>query len=76
LGELSARTSRGLSPSLTSREIVAGVTLPPAAREPLAHLVSAVETTHFGGSVARREDYERCLERYRAFAAAYATPDA
>jgi hypothetical protein len=76
LGELSARTTPALSPALTSREIVARVALPPPAREPLAHLVSAVETTHFGGAIASREDYERCLERYRAFAAAYAAPAA
>jgi hypothetical protein len=72
LSELARRTPEPIPDSLTSREIVRRVALAPDARDPLARLVHAVEVTRFGGEDAGRDDYDLCLDRYRAFARAYA----
>jgi hypothetical protein len=60
-----------LAPSLTSREIVARVALPPRAHDALAGLVTAVEISRFGGATAGEDDYRTCLDRFRAFAETY-----
>jgi len=64
--EALSRAAR-LAPSLTSREIVAGVTLAPPAREALSGLVDAVEVSWFGGADPGAAEYRRCLDRFRAF---------
>ncbi len=60
-----------LTPSLTSREIVARVALPERARDALSGLVLAVEVSRFGGAAAAEEDYRACLDRFHAFLATY-----
>ncbi len=56
-----------LTPSLTSREILARVPLPERARQALGGLVLAVEVSRFGGVPAGEGDYRACLERFHAF---------
>jgi hypothetical protein len=68
--EALSRAAR-LSPALTSREIVAGVPLPPPAREALAGLVTAVELSRFGGAEPGQADYLTCLGRFETFLACY-----
>jgi hypothetical protein len=68
--EALSRAAR-LSPALTSREIVARVTLPSRAREALAGLVTAVEVSRFGGTEPGEADYRACLERFDAFLGSY-----
>jgi hypothetical protein len=60
-----------LAPSLTSREIVAGVPLPTRARDALVGLVLAVEISRFGGAPAGERDYRACLDRFHAFLETY-----
>ena len=60
-----------LSPSLTSREIVARVPLHADARAALSGLVDAVEVSWFGGVLPGADDYDRCLHRFRAFLHTY-----
>lgn len=60
-----------LAPSLTSREILSAVPLPPAAREALGGLVAAVERSRFGGAEAGEGDYRACHARFRAFLESY-----
>ncbi len=65
------RRGKGLVPdSLTSREILRRVHLPPGAGEALGELVRAVEISHFGGADAGRYDYERCRSSFHHFARA------
>lgn len=68
--EALSRAAR-LAPSLTSREIVAGVPLPARAREALGGLVLAVEVSRFGGAAAGEDDYRACLGRFHAFLETY-----
>jgi hypothetical protein len=60
-----------LAPSLTSREIVGRVPLPPRAREALEGLVDAVEITYFGGEEPAEPDYRACLGRFHLFLETY-----
>jgi hypothetical protein len=60
-----------LAPSLTSREILARVPLPPRARDALVGLVLAVEVSRFGGAPAGERDYQACLGRFHAFLETY-----
>jgi hypothetical protein len=64
-------TRTTLPPALTSREILRRVPLRDAARDALGDLVLAVEVSRFGDAHPGRDDYERCLDRFRDFAAAY-----
>jgi hypothetical protein len=64
--EALSRAAR-LAPSLTSREIVARVSLPDRARDALSGLVSAVEVSWFGGEKPGEAEYRLCLERFHAF---------
>lgn len=68
--EALSRAAR-LAPSLTSREIVARVSLPARARDALAGLVVAVEVSRFGGAPAAEADYRACLSRFHAFLDTY-----
>lgn len=56
---------RALTPSTTSREILAAVPMQSEARGALGQLVLAVELTLFGGEPATEADYARCLDAYR-----------
>ncbi len=71
--EALSRAAR-LAPSLTSREIVERVPLPPAARDALGGLVAAVEVSWFGGAEPGEAEYRGCLERFHAFADAFGRP--
>lgn len=71
LEELTRRLDRPLPRSFTSREILGRVALPPEARDALAHLVTAVEVTHFGGAEPGPDDYAMCVDRFQRFAVAY-----
>jgi hypothetical protein len=68
--EALSRAAR-LAPSLTSREIVARVPVPPRAREALDGLVDAVEVTYFGGQDPAEPDYRACLDRFHVFLDSY-----
>lgn len=68
--DLRRRSPYGRDPALTSREILAGATLPNDARSSLAFIISAVEVGHFGGQAINRPVYERCVESYRTITAA------
>ena len=62
------RRGKGLVPdSLTSREILRRVHLPPGAGEALGELVRAVEISHFGGADTGRFDYEQCRSTLHNF---------
>ncbi|MGC3997609.1 MAG: DUF4129 domain-containing protein [Anaeromyxobacter sp.] len=60
-----------LTPSLTSREILAQVALPDAARQALAGLVAAVEISRFGGEQPGQAEYQACLAQFQVFLAHY-----
>jgi hypothetical protein len=68
--EALSRAAR-LAPSLTSREIVARISLPSRARDALEGLVLAVEISRFGGEPAAEGDYRACLSRFHAFLDTY-----
>ncbi len=68
--EALSRAAR-LAPSLTSREIVARVRLPPPARDALSGLVLAVEVSWFGGASPGEAEYRTCLGRFHAFLDSY-----
>jgi hypothetical protein len=69
LAELARRVA--VPTSLTSREILTEAELPAGAHDALRSLVVAVEVSHFGGATPGREDYEACVDRFRAFVDAY-----
>jgi hypothetical protein len=68
--EALSRASR-LAPSLTSREVVARVSVPERARDALADLVLAVEISRFGGAEAGQYEFSLCLARFHDFQASY-----
>jgi hypothetical protein len=55
-----------LSSALTSREVLGAVEMSASAHLALSDLVAAVEVSHFGGQNVGEDDYQRCVERYRA----------
>lgn len=59
-------------PALTSREILRRPGLARSACENLAHIVSAVEVTRFGGRAADADDYRLCADACRRFVAGLA----
>jgi hypothetical protein len=71
LHELASQHLVRVTPSMTSREILARVALLGEAREALAGLIVAVEQTWFGDEVPQHEDYLRCRAQFDRFAAAY-----
>lgn len=71
LRTLAGRTGAVIPPALTSREILGKIPLEPPAREPLASLVLAVETSVFGGRPAERADFDACVDHVHRFAAVY-----
>jgi hypothetical protein len=68
---LSRNLPAPLSPSFTSREVLARIPLGGPARDALSGLVSAVEVSHFGGAEVTVGDYQVCLDRFQRFAEAY-----
>lgn len=71
LHELASQNLVRVIPAMTSREILARVSLLGDAREGLAGLIVAVEQTWFGDDVPQLADYERCRAQFDRFAAAY-----
>jgi hypothetical protein len=69
--ELASQNLVRVTPSMTSREVLAKVPMLGDARAALAGLVSAVELTWFGDDVPGAADYARCREQFELFAAAY-----
>lgn len=68
IADIRTRQGTDVQPALTSREVVASVSLPQAARTSLAFIVASVERTRFGGMEIDRATFERCLDGYRNFA--------
>lgn len=71
LHELASQHLVRVTPAMTSREILARVSLLGDAREALAGLIVAVEQTWFGDAVPTADDYARCRAQFDRFAAAY-----
>lgn len=71
LHELASQNLVRVTPALTSREILAKVSLLGDAREALTGLIVAVEQTWFGDDVPQLADYQRCRAEFDRFAAAY-----
>ena len=71
LHELASQHLVRVIPAMTSREILARVSLLGDAREGLAGLIVAVEQTWFGDDVPQLADYDRCRAQFDRFAAAY-----
>lgn len=71
LHELASQNLVRVTPALTSREILARVSLLGDAREALSGLIVAVEQTWFGDDVPQLADYQRCRAEFDRFAAAY-----
>jgi len=68
LKELTRRHGRALAPSLTSREILAAVDLPSAARQALGEIIEVVEVSHFGNTELGPDEYARCRTSHGRFA--------
>lgn len=58
-------------PALTSREILDRIPLDPPSRGALGALVDEVEISWFGGALPDADDWARCLEHFRRFAAVH-----
>lgn len=58
--------------AMTSREILANVTLPTRAAAALAELITVVERTHFGNAVPTEADFVACRAQYETFRRIYA----
>ncbi|HVV84313.1 MAG TPA: DUF4129 domain-containing protein [Kofleriaceae bacterium] len=71
LHELASQNLVRVTRAMTSREILARVSLLGEAREALAGLIVAVEQTWFGDDVPQLADYQRCRAQFDLFAAAY-----
>jgi hypothetical protein len=69
--ELASQNLVRVTPSMTSREVLAKVPMLGDARAALADLVTAVEVTWFGDDVPGEADYARCRAHFELFAAAY-----
>lgn len=67
LTELCRLAEIDLDASLTSREIVATIPMPEAAKAALADLVAAVEVSYFGEADVTNSDFLRCRERFDVF---------
>ncbi|ACY15626.1 hypothetical protein [Haliangium ochraceum] len=66
--ELARRLPTALPRAYTSREIVARVPMPEAARDALYELVCRVELSHFGSEPAGADDYAACRAHFERFA--------
>lgn len=64
LAEIRQQLGAQFADSLTSREILRGVRLPPQGRTSLRDIVAAVERTYFGGYPAGREEYAACRQNF------------
>ncbi|MCB9559946.1 MAG: DUF4129 domain-containing protein [Kofleriaceae bacterium] len=69
--ELARTSAVRITPSLTSREILARIPLLGDARDALADLVAVVELTWFGDDVPGAADWDRCRGQFHRFASAY-----
>ena len=74
LVELRRRLGISFADSLTSREILARLTLPEGGREALADLIRRVEFAHFGAKPSSLEDYAACKASYEGLIAAMLDP--
>jgi hypothetical protein len=61
---LKRRLGQNVPAALTSRELLAHVSLPDGGRTAFADLVNAVEFSHFGGKPAGRDLYDACRRHY------------
>ena len=66
--DIARRVGRRVPPSLTSREILSGAPMSDIARDAFDDIVSAVETTYFGGRAFGAEEFGRCRQSYERFA--------
>jgi hypothetical protein len=64
LTDIRARLGTQFADSLTSREILRGVRLPPQGGTALHAIVAAVELTYFGGRSATASDYAACRANF------------
>ena len=64
LVEIRQQLGEHFADSLTSREILRGVRLPPQGRASFRAIVDAVELTYFGGHPAGSEDYTACRRSF------------
>ncbi len=64
LVEIRQQLGAHFADSLTSREILRGVRLPPQGRASLRDIVAAVERTYFGGYPAAPDDYAACRQSF------------
>ncbi len=64
LVEIRQQLGEQFADSLTSREILRGVRLPPGGRASLRDIVAAVERTYFGGYPAAHHDYVACRQSF------------
>ena len=74
LVELRRRLGISFADSLTSREILARLTLPEDGRQALGDLIRRVEFAHFGAKPSAPEDYEACRASYERLIAAMLDP--
>ena len=74
LVELRRRLGISFADSLTSREILARLTLPEGGREALGDLIRRVEFAHFGAKPSAAEDYAACKASYERLIAAMLDP--
>lgn len=74
LVELRRRLGISFADSLTSREILARLTLPEDGRQALGDLIRRVEFAHFGAKPADEADYAACRESYERLIAAMLDP--
>lgn len=70
VGELRRRLHTSIAVSLTSREILSNLDLPPGGRESFADIIERVELSHFGGRKPGREEYKACRRSFEALTAA------
>jgi hypothetical protein len=68
LSELRRHLHAPLAVSLTSREILHHIDLPPEGHAVFADIVERVEISHFGGRRPEAEDYVACRRSFDALA--------
>ncbi len=61
---LRRRFGAHFAPSSTSRELLAGISLPAAAKTAFSVVVAAVEVSHFGGQALNERAYLKCRESF------------
>ncbi len=66
VGEMRQRLDISIASSLTSREILHRIGLPPAGRAALADIISRVEISYFGSHQPQAEEYDICRRSFMA----------